>query len=125
MSAVRRFSQIRTAEYAGWPGQVGGLSLRSSMRARRTRGKLLAHAVEHAARQRLQQVVRLARPDADDHVGDVAVVDGVRQHVAAFGDAGVDLQLQIDLELARRATLDGGRAVTAVELDAAQARWSA
>ena len=45
--------------------------------------KLSVNRVCHAPGQRLEQLVRLAHADSDDHLGDAAVVDGVRQPIRA------------------------------------------
>src|SRR5450432_815414 len=65
------------------------------------RRKARAHVVGHAARQRFEQMVRLPRADRDDELRDLAVVDGVGQTIAQLGGVRVDVQLYVDLELAR------------------------
>src|SRR5581483_6706100 len=79
-----------------------------------------AQRVRHPARQRLEQAVRLAGADVDDDLADVAKVDRVGKPVALLGGPGLELELDVDHELAGAAPLGGAGAVAPLELQAVE-----
>ena len=78
---ARPLRVMRTAACAGWPGQPGGLSLRSSMR-KVAPGNLTPSSSSMHAGEGFEQVVRFRRTQADDDLRHGSVVDGVGQVVA-------------------------------------------